>query len=152
MNESERAAAHRIFSGECFNRVWELFEQSDRSAEDNEQMLLTAMASLWHWTQRADCTEQNRSIGYWQVSRVYALLGQAENAQRFGDEALKHSRGQPPFFVAYAHEALARAAMIAGDKPLLDAHYSAASKLAESVTDAEERRMLDDDLAQLRLP
>lgn len=152
MNESERAAAHRVFSSECFNRVWELMEQKKRTVEDDDEMLQAAIASLWHWAQRADCSDQNRSIGYWQVSRVYALLGQADNARRYGDAALKFSRDLPPFFSAYAHEALARAAMVAGDKPLLDAHVAAATKLAAEVSDEAERRLLDDDVAQLRLP
>jgi hypothetical protein len=110
------------------------------------------MASLWHWTQRADCTDQNLSIGYWQLSRVYSLLGQAENARRFGDACLKHSRDLTPFFLGYAHEALARAAMIAADKSLLDAHAAAARTLAASVAERDDRLMLEADLEQLRLP
>ncbi|MBL8850512.1 MAG: hypothetical protein JNG89_12600, partial [Planctomycetaceae bacterium] len=54
MNESDRAAAHRQFSGECFNRTWELIDKQDRTPADDEQMLLRSLASLWHWTQRAD--------------------------------------------------------------------------------------------------
>lgn len=152
MHESELAEAHRTFSAECFNRTWEQMEQPERSPVDDEQMLLTALASLWHWTQRSDCTAQNLSIGCWQVSRVYSLLGQAENARRFGERCLQHSGGLPPFFQAYAHEALARAAMIAGDKPLLDAHVSAARNLAAEVAQREDRTLLELDLEQLRLP
>ena len=151
-NEADRAAAHRRFSAECFNRTWELIDKADRTAADDEQMLLCALASLWHWTQRADCTDQNLSIGYWQTSRVYSILGQAENARRYGDAGLKRSSALPPFFLAYAHEALARAAMIAGDKMLLDAHAVAARKLAAEVTDADDRALLEHDLEQLRLP
>jgi hypothetical protein len=151
-SEADRAAAHRHFSAECFNLAWELIDKADRTPADDEQMLLGALASLWHWTQRADCTGQNLSIGYWQVARVYALLGQAENAVRFGDACLKHSNGLPPFFVGYAHEALARAAMLAGDKLLLNAHASAARKFAADVTDADDRVLLERDLEQLRLP
>ena len=152
MNETERAAAHRQFSGECFNKSWELIDRTDRAAADDEQMLLTSLASLWHWTQRADCTDQNLSIGYWQASRVYALLGQADNARRFGELCLQRSGDLAPFFVAYAHESLARAAMIAGDKLLLDAHAAAARKLAAGVAECEDREMLEQDLEQLRLP
>jgi hypothetical protein len=151
-SEADRAAAHRRFSAECFNRTWELIDKADRTAVDDEQMLLCALASLWHWTQRADCSDQNLSIGYWQASRVYSLLGQADNARRFADTCLKRSSALPPFFLAYAHEALAHAAMIAGDKLLLDAHASAARKLAAEIEDPAEREMLERDLEQLRLP
>lgn len=152
MNESDRAAAHRQFSGECFNKTWELIDKPDRAPADDEQMLLCAMASLWHWTQRADCTGQNLSIGYWLVSRVYALHGQSENARRFGELCLRCSGELTPFFRAYAHEALARAAMVAADKTLLEAHVTAAKKLSAEVVELDERSMLDADLEQLRLP
>ncbi|WP_395741367.1 hypothetical protein [Prosthecobacter sp.] len=72
---ADSASLHRAFSADCFNRTWQLLEKPDRTAEDDEQMLLLAMASLWHWTQREDCTLRHRSIGYWQVSRVYAVRG-----------------------------------------------------------------------------
>lgn len=152
MNETDRAAAHRHFSSECFNRSWELLDRADRSAADDEQMLLTALASLWHWTQRADCSDQNLSIGFWQVSRVYSLLGQADNARRFGELCLQRSGELSPFFRAYAHESLARAAMLAGDKLLLDAHAAAARKLSAEVAEPDDRALLQTDLEQLRLP
>jgi hypothetical protein len=62
-------------------------------------MLHCAFAGLWHWTQRLDCTATNRSIGYWQISRIYALLGQADNAHRYGELCLKASQepGVEPF-------------------------------------------------------
>jgi hypothetical protein len=152
MNESDRAAAHRQFSGECFNKTWELIDKPGRKSADDEQMLLCAMASLWHWTQRADCSDQNLSIGYWLVSRAYSLLGQAENGRRFGELCLQCSGGLAPFFRAYAHEALARAAMVAADKTLLDAHATAARNLSGEVIELDERSALDADLEQLRLP
>ena len=106
----DHAASHRFFSTDCFNRAWELLEKSGRSANDDMQMLLLSMTSLWHWTQRSDCDEKNLSIGYWQVSRVSSVLGQAANAAHFGELCLAHSNDVEPFFRAYAHEALAHAA------------------------------------------
>lgn len=50
----DRIAAHRYFSAECFNQAWDLIEKPQRTAEDNEKMLLLSIASLWHWTQRPD--------------------------------------------------------------------------------------------------
>lgn len=32
-------------------------------------MLLSAMASVWHWMNREDHTHSNLSVGYWQISR-----------------------------------------------------------------------------------
>ena len=66
----ELQKAHRYFSADCFNRAWDEIDKSSRTHEEDERMLLLAMASLWHWGQREDVTPVNYSIGYWQVSRV----------------------------------------------------------------------------------
>ena len=141
--------AHRHFSAECFNRAWDLIDKAGRSPQEEEQMLLLPLASLWHWTQRPDCTPRNLSIGCWQASRVYALLGQAENARRFGEKCLEHSAGEPPFYLGYAHEALARAALVAGDRERLAQHLERARELAAAVTDADARTALQRDLESL---
>jgi hypothetical protein len=148
----DKLQAHRVFSADCFNRAWELMEKVDRSAEEDELMISACLASLWHWTQRDDCTARNLSIGYWQASRVYALLGQAENAARYGEICLRHSAGQPPFFLGYAQEALARAALLRGDKGAMHRHLLEARRLLESVDDAEDRALLQKDLDSLGSP
>jgi hypothetical protein len=140
---------HKALSADYFNRTWELLEKKDRTKEDDERMISMAHASLAHWRMRDDCTDRNLSIGYWQLSRVYATLGQAENARRYGDLCLGVSGKEPPFYLAYAHEALARAAQMQGDKPAFDTHLNEARTLAAKVEDAEEKKALDADLTDL---
>jgi hypothetical protein len=113
--------AHRYFSSECFNTAWDLIEKPRRTPEEDLDMPHRSLAALWHWTQRPDCTPTNRSIGLWQVSRVYAILGQEQNARRYGELCLGASQGPEvaPFYLAYAREALARAEPLAGTLPAL---------------------------------
>ena len=141
--------AHRFFSAGCFNKTWDLLEKAQRSPEEGEQMLLLSLASLWHWTQRNDVRPQNLSIGYWQVSRVYAVLGQAQNALWFAERGLAVSENLPPFFQAYAHEALSRAAALAGDTERATLERAAAEGILSQITDPEEREALEKDLATL---
>ena len=141
--------AHGHFAVDCFNRVWKLIEKPDRSPEDDEQMLLLSLSSLWHWTQREDHTGRNLSIGYWQVSRVYALLGDTDSASRNAERCLALAQGSPAFYIAYAHEALARAAITGGDTGAAKRHVEEARKLAKTVSDPKERQLLDTDLASL---
>ncbi len=151
-NESpslDLAYAHRYFAADCFNRTWSLIEKTDRSPADDEAMLLTASASLWHWTQRADRTDQNLSVGHWQLSRVYSLLGRGEDAMRHAEQSLQYVNGSPPFFIGYAHEAIARAASILGNAPLLQKHLQQARSLAATVSDKDDRAMLAADLQSL---
>lgn len=146
INEVE---AHRFFSAHCFNRAWDLIRRAERTDLECEQMLGLSQASLWHWTQRLDCTPRNLSIGHWQLARVYALLGQAENAMRSATSCLQHSEGTSPFFIAYAHEALARAAMVAGDNAATSRHLTAARHYSTQVASDKDRALLEADLQSL---
>jgi hypothetical protein len=150
--EFDKAAAHRFFSVDCFNRTWTLIEKPDRSPVEDEQMLLLAQASLWHWTQREDCSDRNLSIGYWQVSRVHALRGEGGNALQCAESCLRYSQHQPPFFLAYAHEAMARAAFLNDETRRASDHMREANRLATQVTDPEERVALERDLDTIRPP
>ena len=145
-------AAHRYFSAGCFNAAWDLIDKPERTPEENEQMLLRAFASFYHWTQRSDCTPENRSISLWQISRVYALLGQAENARRYAVQCLAESRSTdlPPYCLGYAHEAMARAEWLAGNKPAVQRHLAEAHKIAWQMTDEEARTLLLNDLATIQ--
>lgn len=79
------ASAHRYFSAFCFNSAWDLMDKSARTAQEDEQMLLRAWASLYHWMMRPDCAAQNRSVSLWQISRVYSLLGDARNSLTYAE-------------------------------------------------------------------
>ncbi|MFM8470231.1 MAG: hypothetical protein ACKODH_09715 [Limisphaerales bacterium] len=143
------ALAHRWFSSDCFNRVWSLLDKSDRTPDESEAMTSLAHASLAHWRARADCTAQNLSIGYWQLSRVYAVLGQADNARRYGRLCLAVSSSEPPFYLGYAHESLARAERLAGNAAAAAEHLREARRLAAQVTEQDERTALEADLGGL---
>ena len=113
-------------------------------------MIQTAMASLWHWSQREDATPQNLSVGNWQVSRVYCLLGQADNARRYAEVSLKLAEGHEPFYIAFAYEALARAEMVAGNKAKMQEYFEKAFALAEKVEDEEDKQVLMGDLESIK--
>ena len=111
-------------------------------------MLSLSLASLWHWTQRQDCKPTNMAIGYWQVARVFALLGQADNARHYGELCLEASQvdGVEPFYRGYAYEALARAEWVAGDGHKKDAFILQARQVAQEIMDKEDRERLLADL------
>ena len=144
----DASAAHRFFSAACFNGVWELLERPNRTPDDDVRLLAAAHASLWHWLQRPDCTPRNLSVGYWLLSRAYAVLGNGAEARCYGSLSLDAAAQEPPFYQGYAHEALARAARAAGDWSLVERHLAEAHRFAEQVTDADERTMLENDLTQ----
>lgn len=142
--------AHRYFAATCFNKAWDLIEKPDRTPEEDEQMIRLSQASIWHWTQREDCKSENMSIGYWQASRIHAILGRADDARRYGRLCLEHAPQDSPFLLAYAHEALARAEKAAGDPALAKKHCAEAEALTKKVIDLEERNLLLNDLKTLK--
>ena len=144
-------SAHQYFSASCFNHAWDFIDKPVRSPDEDNTMLQLSFASLWHWTQRPECTPTNLSVGYWQVSRVYALLNQADNARLYGQLCLESAskEGVEPYYKGAAYEALARAELIADNKGAMQEYLDQANHIAGSLTDKEEKEMLLKDLATI---
>lgn len=143
--------AHVYFSTELFNTTWEYIEQADkRSADEDMTMLHTAIASLWHWSQREDVTAEHLSVGYWQVSRVYNLIRQPHNARTYGLLALKHAEGLEPQFKAYAYETLARAEMQVGNRVVMLVYLEKAHEQLTQIEDEDDRQLLQKYLSSIK--
>jgi len=143
--------AHTYFSTCCFNKTWENIDKADRRSDDEDmEMLHTAIASIWHWSQREDATAENLSVGFWQVSRVYCLIGQPNNARRYGLLSLKHASELPPFYRGYSYETLARAEMLIGNRVIMLTHLEKAHEMLEQVKDEEQRQLLLKDLETIK--
>jgi hypothetical protein len=146
----DRTAAHNYFSAENFNKTWEFIEKSERTDDENLAMLHTAIASLWHWSQREDVSAKNLSVGYWQVSRVYNLIKQPNLARTYGLQSLKYAANLDPFFKSYAYETLARAEMQSGNRVVMRHYLEKAFELLSLVTDEENKQLLLKDLETIR--
>jgi hypothetical protein len=132
-----------------FNEVWRLME----SREDDERMLHAAHASAYHWREARECEPKNRARSEWQVSRVYALLGRAEPALHHAQRCLSICQADPEnledWDLPFAHEALARAHLVAGDATEARRSEEQARKLGRELADPEDREHLDEALATL---
>jgi len=143
--------AHKYFSVACFNKTWDTVDKDGaHNDEEKMEMLHTAIASVWHWSQREDVTPQTMSIGYWLVSRVCCLIGQPNNARRYGFLSLQYAKELPPFYRGYAYETLARAEMIANKRVIMLTHLDKAREMARYVTDEKERQLLMKDLETIK--
>lgn len=144
-------AAHKHFASSCFNACWGLIDKEDRTAEEDEEMLRLAVTSHYHWTCRSNYGAKEASVANWQISRVYALLGDGPLARRFGQRSLDVLEGTDvgPFFAGYAQEALARAAAVLGDDDAMAVHLAAGRGLAAQVENADHRSWLEGDLASV---
>jgi hypothetical protein len=143
------ATAHRYFAASCFNRAWDLIENDRRTAEDDREMVASSLASLYHWTQRTDCTDRNLSIAYWQASHVHVLIGSPAEGLRLAQICLSYSGSLAPFFLGHAHEAVARAQIALGQVEGANEHLATARDLLPSIKDMADRRRLDVELSGL---
>jgi hypothetical protein len=143
------AASHRQLAIELFNRTWELLDKETRTDADDAEMLTAAFASRYHWREIGE--PKNFSVSDWQVSRVAAVLGLPDLAERYGRRALEvaASANLDSFYVGYGHEALARAAQLAGNRDETKRHLDRARDLLEHVADSSARELLAADLAEL---
>ena len=142
--ELDLSTAHEFFSVHCFNGAWSLMDRADRTEDDNERLVGLAHASYWHWAERADCTKKNLAIAYWLLSRVYALVGRAQPALYYASLSLKAGKAArvSPYLLGSAHEAMARAAHLAGDDATFSAESRKAREIAQALEKVEERKML----------
>jgi DNA-binding transcriptional MerR regulator len=144
--ESERQLA-----ADLFNLVWTLLETSGRTTEDDDRMVHAAHASRYHWGQVGGA--EQIAIGEWQCARVYSVLGRAEPALHHARRCLEIAKADsvPDWLVASAHEGMARAYTVAGQRESALASRAAAEAALAKVTDAEDRQVVQDDLASLPL-
>jgi len=140
----------RRLAASLFNRTWELMEKPDRSVADDDEMIHATHASRHHWGVVG--TPMNWARGEWQCARVYTVLGRAEPALHHAERCLTLAVDNDlgPFDVGCGHEAMARAYRVAGDPKKQAEHVALGDAEAEKISDAEDRKVLTDDLDDLR--
>jgi hypothetical protein len=138
---------HRQIAVDAFNRAWSLMDLPQRAPEQDDELIHLAHASRHHWGIVG--TPVHRARGEWQVSRVYALLGRAEPARFHAQRCLDlcEANDIAGFDLAFAHEAMARAAAVHGDEALMTEHLGAAARLAAQIEDDDDRAVVEADLA-----
>lgn len=150
-SESLDAAAHRRLGVDLFNRTWTLMEQEGRTPEEDDEMVHCAHASAYHWLHAEGATAANRARSHWQCSRVHVLVRRPEAALHHAKRCLEIVQESPgemeQFDLPGAYEALARAHALAGhadeSRRFLELGRSAAAR----IEDADDRGIIEADLA-----
>jgi hypothetical protein len=145
-------AQHRAEGVALFNAVWEMLDAPDRSPAQDDQMVHAAHASRWHWSQAGELAgDQQLAVGEWQCSRVYSVLGRGEPAVHHARACLAvcERAGLGDWIVAAAHEALARAHAVAGERGEARDWLARARASTAAIAAPEDREVIDGDLASL---
>jgi DNA-binding transcriptional MerR regulator len=142
---------HRALAAGLFNRTWDLLERENRTARDDAELIDTAHASSWHWRQVGNAANEAR--GHWILARVYSVLGHASeavyHARRANDVLDAGGEGIEDWDRPAAAEAMARALVAAGDLAGAAEWKARAHDLLAGVADADDRGVVEGDLAAL---
>jgi hypothetical protein len=141
--------AERQLAVDLFNGVWTLLDKPDRTPEEDDMMLHAAHASRYHWGNVGEPVNFVR--GEWQISRVYSVLKRAEPAHYHARRslALCLANNIGDFDLAFAYEALARAAMIAEDEEELRRYLELARAAGGKIAEEDDKQVFQSDLATI---
>jgi hypothetical protein len=143
---TEDAVLHKKLGIDLFNYTWELLDKAQRTREEDDTMIHAAHASRFHWGKAG--TAVNLARGEWQISRVYAVLGRAEPSRFHGQRCLElcQENGIGDFDLAFAYEALARAASVAENEAAKVKYLALAQEAAQHIAETDDRELVVHDL------
>lgn len=139
----------RSLAARYYNQAWDLIDESARSAADDRRLLSLAMASRALWDDIGD--DEQWITGDWQVAHVAALTGHAGLSLDFAAAAYERAveADVPLWLKASTCEGLARAHAAAGHSAERDAWIVKARELLERVDDADDRAVVEGQLATI---
>jgi hypothetical protein len=144
---------HRALAVELFNRSWELLRAS-RTAGEDELLIHVVHASRYHWGEIGN--DANLARGESQCARAYAAVGRPEpalhHAVRCLDLVERGGKGFEEWDLASAYEIVARAHLVAGERGEAERFARLARDALRAVEDAEDREIIELQLAELGLP
>lgn len=145
----ENTDIHRTMGARFNMKTWKLLEKPHRTEAETSEMIHCVHASLAHWLIAGGHVEEVR--GLWHIARVYAEIGDAEQADRYSLEcknlAQQVSSDLKDFDRVYVLEAEARANAIAGNLETARDLKQRALTMAEDIKGERDREVVLADLS-----
>lgn len=132
-----------------FNATWDLIETTPRTAAQDRTMLATACASRRLWDGIGG--PEQLATGDWLIAHVASLLGHAALALDFATAAYDQATAAdvPTWLQASVCEGVARAHAVGGRAAARDAWIDRARQRLAAVADADERALIESQLATI---
>jgi tetratricopeptide (TPR) repeat protein len=142
--------AHRRFAKSCNAQVWELLGKSPRTPAENEELLLSAHASLYHWQKLGSALNIQRS--HWLLARVYNVLREPAGAMKHATRCIEltktHVSEMQDFDIAYAFEAMARTYALLGDMMQAKEYYDLALRVGQAIKNSVDKELFMSDFSK----
>jgi hypothetical protein len=145
-------AIHRQLGVDLYNATFTLLEKRDRTPAETDEVIHRAHASRWHWGKVGGPV--NLARGEWLCSRVYAVVGRGEPAlwhARRCVEIGETAQDLEDWDLASEYEAMARALLVAGDRVGARKWAAKVRAACATIADADDREVIERDLASLDL-
>jgi hypothetical protein len=135
---------HRRLGVELFNKVWDLLGIEGRTPAQEIELIHTAHASRYHWSQVEHGPRSAR--GEWLCSWVYSELERPEpalyHAHRCEEICKEFASELEDFDLPAMHEAFARAQLVAGNREEAMHRLRLATDLCARITDPDDREII----------
>jgi DNA-binding transcriptional MerR regulator len=144
-------ATRRHLAADLYNHTWTLLEIAERTPAQTDEMIHSAHASRYHWGEVGEAV--NLARGEWLCSRVYSVLGRAEPALWHARRCVEidEASGARDWDIASAYESMARALAVGGDLAGAREWAARARAACDEIAEAEDREVIEGDLATLPL-
>ena len=147
------AEDRRTLAVATFNRVWEFLALPIRTQAEVDEMIHAAHVSCHVWSQVG--APANVARGEWQCAQVYATLGRAEpalwHARRCLELTEAGGEGFEDWDLPGAQQAMAHAHLAAGELEEARRRAALARAGAARIEDAEDRELIEGQIAELNL-
>lgn len=149
MSPEEQEQVHRTFAPGLFNKTWEYLTKEDLTAEEADEMLHIAHASRYHWSKIGKSV--NLARGEWLLARAYSVAKRPTEALYWAEKCRARCEGDDlsAFDCAASAEAVARAHAVGGNTDEARAWREKAVVSATKITESEDKKIFDEDLASL---
>lgn len=147
-NDAQVQSDHRYFAVESNNLAWRLISKPERlTIEEEERMISSAFASLFHWSEVGTPIDLGRAYG-----TVARALVKASNesmmalhyAKKY--RALCDEEGSEDWDFAFAEAALARAYAAIGNEAEARKHKALAIEAISRIEEENYRRICEEDM------
>lgn len=143
---------HRYFAIESNNRAWELAAKPSRTTAEEYEMLNQAHASAHHWA--AVGTDTNVYRATYLLAEVHALAGSTQIAQELIGKVLQFFDPETTedWEMAYIYAIQAHALASTGNDAARRRSYERARSAIESISDPEDRKIVEQTFSQVPSP
>lgn len=137
--DPKTAAYIRKSARQTFNEAWKFLDKKKLTQSEKATLLHLVHASFYLWQQVKEHTATHTSIGWWQISRAYAHIGDGTNALLFAEQNIRLCKAEKPdgFYTAYAHESAARAHILTGSREKAAVQIRLALKAIQDTAEKE---------------